>query len=95
MNGKEFLENKIVCLKQLRLSKWQLIWNKEVELAYILKIEQPAVDEVELKGSFDPEHLSKIKSVVKQNMSMVSAEIQQAQLYINMLDEIIADLEKQ
>ena len=44
MTERKQLENQIICLEQLQLTKWQAIWNKEFELLALDRIEKDAIE---------------------------------------------------
>lgn len=93
MNEKELQENKIVCLKQLRLTKWQLKWNKEIDVEYY-KVEKDAIQKAELEGKWSPNEMKQAKQAVEIKLFQAYADIEQANIYIKMLDEVISKLEE-
>lgn len=94
MNEKELCDNKIVCLKQLRLSKWQLIWNREFELGMLENVDKAAIDKAEITGvELPPDMLEKIKAEYDHKFRTKQTETEYAKLEIQVLDRAIEELE--
>lgn len=93
MEKNELEENKIVCLKQLRLSKWQLIWIKEFEITSIQNLDKKALAQAELSGKHTPEEIKKGQQMLAMKTVMAQGEIEKAKIEIKMLDDIIYNLE--
>ena len=104
MNDTELKENRIVCLKQLRLSKWQLMWNREFELVILVNIDKVAIErhkkeqeKAKIKGEIvrdiDPETLKKVEADVNMKIQLKSSEIEKTKMEISVLDDIIKELE--
>ena len=97
MSEKELLDNKILCLKQLRLSKWQLIWNREFELSFDKEVEEDALKKLEASATFNPNiNPEAVKAKWQQlqlQMAGKEGEIVRAKKAIEKLDLIIKELE--
>lgn len=85
----ELHENYILCLIQLRLSKWQAIWNKSFELSSIKQIENPAIEKAELAGALDENQLTIVKNKLSQDTQTKLFEINKLDMEIQMLDQMI------
>lgn len=98
MNEKELLDNKILCLKQLRLSKWQLIWNREFELGFDVEVEEDALKKLESQAMFNtninPDAVKAKRQQLQLQMAAKEGEIVRAKKAIEKLDLIIKDLEE-
>ena len=92
MTERKQLENQIICLEQLQLTKWQAIWNKEFELLALDRIEKDAIEKAELGSNFQPEQLQKIKQKYDFDVQSRTYEISKYQLEISLLDAVLAKL---
>lgn len=92
MKEKELNENKRLCLEQLRLSKWQLIWNREHEIRFIEQNDLPLVTRLELEGKMTGEQVMNMKKNLETNIATKRAEMKTAQEEIKLLDKEIEEL---
>lgn len=82
-------------LKQLRLAKWQFIWNKEFELLSLEKIDQDAIEKAELGSKIPEDQLKVIKQQHDQKVHLTGFEMAKGQMEVSLLDAVIAELQKQ
>lgn len=94
MNETELLDNQIVCLKQLRLTKWQAIWVKDFELLSLGKIDGDAIEKAELSGG-DQQQIETLKNANTAKSAMLNYEMIKLHMEIQLLDAVIAELKKQ
>lgn len=88
------MENQIVCLEQLRLTKWQAVWIKDFELLSLDRIDGDAIEKAELSGG-DLEQVEKLKNATNAKKHLISYEMIKLQMEIQLLDAVIVELQKQ
>lgn len=84
---------KLICLKQLRLTKWQLVWNKEFELMAIEAIDKPAIEKAELNAQ-PLEGLQMAKRDMEMRFNKAAYDVEHTKVEIMILDKYIEELEK-
>lgn len=87
MNEKELKDNKKLCLEQLRLSKWQLIWNREHEIRMLKEQDKKEMTRLELEGKTDSKTLGQMSMAIDGQIKSKEAEIKYAQKEIEFLDK--------
>lgn len=95
MNERELLDNKILCLRQLRLSKWQLVWNREFDLDSIENIKKPSINKSKIEGNMPEGMVENAEKNLKQQMVNAIGEMTVAKLEIQLLDQRIKILEEE
>ena len=83
------------CLKQLRTSKYELIWNRQFEILSLTTFDLQTLEKAELGGSsnLSQDQITSAKDNVNLQIRHKELEIQRASFEITLLDSIILDLE--
>lgn len=89
----ENLDDKVLCLKQLRLSKWQLIWNREIEIKVLDEVDAPEITRAELEAKASSEVVTKARQMIEVQKQNKLSDIAIAKREIEILDKVIALLE--
>lgn len=95
MNEKELLEQKCLCLMQLRLTKWQLIWNLEFEINSLETVDKMVLSEAEIAGKLPAADIQKAIQALDMKIMDKTFQIQRAYKDIEMLDPIISKMREE
>lgn len=85
-------ENKKLCLEQLRLTKYQLIWNREHEIRMLKEHDTKEITRLELEGKTDTKTIVALKGNIDQQIKNKEADIKYAKVEIEYLDKDIGGM---
>lgn len=83
----EDLEQKKLCLEQLRLTKWQLIWNRQHETRMIKENDLPEVGRALLQG----QKVEQVKKNLEDKILTNDSEIRRAHIEIDLITKEIEE----
>ena len=83
------------CLKQLRTSKYELVWNRQFEILSLTTFDLQTLEKAELGGNsnLSQDQVKSAKDNVSMQIRHKEVDIQRASFEITLLDSIIIDLE--
>ena len=89
MKEEQIKENKKLCLEQLRLSKWQLIWNREHEIRMFEEQDKREMTRLELEGKTDTKAIVQMGAAIDSQIKAKKGEIEYAKKEIEFLNKDI------